>query len=64
MSIQLKVPSIVCEVCADNITKGIKNKIMDAQVTVDIETKIVTVETQASTDKIKDIIFDLGHTLE
>lgn len=64
MNIQLKVPSIVCQVCADNITKAITKTIPNAQVNINLDTKIVTVEGQADETTIKEIILDVGHTLE
>ncbi|MGK7874524.1 MAG: heavy-metal-associated domain-containing protein [Xenococcaceae cyanobacterium] len=64
MTIQLKVPSIACEVCAETITKEIKNHQPEAKVEVDIETKMVTVETEASQESIKQMIEIAGHTVE
>jgi copper chaperone len=64
MNIQLKVPSIVCQVCADNIIKAITNNIPSAQVNINLDTKIVTVKSQADETTIKEIILDAGHTLE
>lgn len=64
MSITLKVPSIACQVCATTITKAIQNSEPDAQVTVDVSNKVVTVETQASEAKIKEIIVNAGHQPE
>lgn len=62
MTIELKVPSIACEGCAETITKAIKNNEPNAEVNVNVNTKIVTVETNASEDKIKLIITEVGHT--
>ena len=56
MSIQLTVSSIACGGCAEAITNAIKNQIPDAQVTVDVSTKLVTVETTASEAEIKNAI--------
>ena len=63
MAIQLKVPSIVCSGCADTITKAIKNYESQADVQVDVEQKIVTVETKASEESIKQVITATGHTV-
>ncbi len=63
MTIQFKVPSIACEVCANTITKAIQNQQADAQVTVDIANKIVTVETGASEEVIKKLIEGAGHNI-
>ena len=61
---QLKVPSIACGGCADTITKAIKNYESDADVQVEVEQKIVTVETKASEESIKQVITAAGHTVE
>jgi copper chaperone len=63
MSITLKVPSIACDVCAETITKAIKNDEPSANVKIDVANKIVTVETEASETKIKDAIISAGHTI-
>ncbi|MEB3342878.1 heavy-metal-associated domain-containing protein [Okeania sp.] len=64
MAMQLKVPSIVCDGCADTITKAIKNQDSGADVQVDMEQKIVTVETKASEESMKQVITAAGHTVE
>jgi copper chaperone len=64
MTIQIKVPGIACEVCAETITKAIQNKKPDAQVSVDVDAKIVTVETQAPESQIKEAILAAGYTFE
>ncbi|MGD1699688.1 heavy-metal-associated domain-containing protein [Dapis sp. BLCC M229] len=64
MTMQLKVPSIACSGCADTITKAIKNLESEADVQVDVEQKIVTVETKASEESIKEVITASGHTVE
>ncbi|MBE9168360.1 heavy-metal-associated domain-containing protein [Pleurocapsales cyanobacterium LEGE 06147] len=64
MAIQLKVPSIVCEGCADTITKEIKTHEPEADVKVDIQAKTVTVNTKASEESIKQMIVAVGHTVD
>lgn len=64
MTIELKVPSIACDVCAETITKAIKNSEPNAQVNVNVDTKMVTVETTISENEIKEIITKAGHSLE
>ena len=64
MTMQIKVSSIACEVCAETITKAIKNSEPNAQVSVDVDTKIVTVETQAPESQIKEAILAAGHSFE
>lgn len=63
MTITLKVPSIACNVCAETITKAIKNEQPSAQVNVDVTGKIVTVETDAPETQIKNAIISAGHTI-
>lgn len=64
MSLQLKVPSIVCEGCAETITKALKNLDPEAKVEVELSTKIVTVEGQSSEPSIKQAITETGHTVD
>lgn len=64
MAMQLKVSSIVCNGCADTITKAIKNLESEAEVQVDMDQKIVTVKTTASEESIKEAIAAAGHTIE
>jgi copper chaperone len=64
MSIAIKVPSIACEGCAETITKAIQSQVSDAKITVDVSTKIVTVDSKISDSKIREIIIDTGHTPE
>jgi copper chaperone len=64
MSLQLKVPSIVCEGCAETITKAIKSVDANAQVDVDISAKTVKVDGTQSEDSIKQAIAATGHTVE
>jgi copper chaperone len=60
-TLTLNVPSIACEVCANTITKAIQIQQPDAQVTVDVVNKIVTVETNASVGEIEQVIAQAGH---
>lgn len=64
MTLKLNVPSIVCEGCAETITKAIKNHESEAKVDVDIENKTVTVDTEASRESIAQVITAVGHTVE
>ncbi|MDJ0556584.1 MAG: heavy-metal-associated domain-containing protein [Microcoleaceae cyanobacterium MO_207.B10] len=64
MAMQLKVPSIACGGCADTITKAIKTHESEADVQVDVENKLVTVDTKASEESIKQVITAAGHTVE
>ncbi len=62
--ISLKVPSIACDVCAQTITKAIKNSEPQATISVDVANKVVSVETEASVESIKKTIIEAGHTVE
>ena len=64
MSIKINVPSIACEVCAKTITQAIQSQQPEAMVEVDVSNKIVTVETEASVESIKQMIVAAGHTPE
>ncbi|MBD2305234.1 heavy-metal-associated domain-containing protein [Chroococcidiopsis sp. FACHB-1243] len=64
MSLQLKVPSIVCEGCAETITKAVKSVDAEAQVDVDVSAKTVKVEGSQSEESIKQAIAATGHTVE
>lgn len=64
MSLTIKVPSIACEACGKAITKAIQSQEIEAQVSVDVANKIVTIETDVSEEKIRAIITEAGHTPE
>ncbi len=57
------VPSISCDGCAKTITEGILTHESGAKVDVDVKEKIVSVETEASEESIKQIIVAVGHTV-
>ncbi|MDJ0635191.1 MAG: heavy-metal-associated domain-containing protein [Xenococcaceae cyanobacterium MO_188.B29] len=62
--IELKVPSMVCEGCVETVTKAIKTHEPDATVNVDLDSKQVNIDTQASVESIKQIIVATGHEVE
>ncbi len=64
MSVQLKVPSIVCEGCAETITKTLKNLDPESKVAVDLSAKTVIIESNTREDLIKQAITDIGHKVE
>ncbi|PSN19864.1 copper chaperone [filamentous cyanobacterium CCP5] len=64
MTLQLKVPSIVCEGCADTITEAIQSLDSSSKVNVNIETKDVSAETSAAESAIREAIAAKGHTVE
>ena len=59
-----KVPSMACEGCVKTITDSILTHESDAKVEVDLPTKTVTVETEASEESVKQMIVAVGHTVE
>ncbi|GEM_PF-1858256 len=61
---QLKVPSIVCDVCGQTIKSEIEANVPDAKVSVDVAAKIVTVEATAPESTIRKIITAVGHEVE
>ncbi|WP_267383743.1 heavy-metal-associated domain-containing protein [Cyanobacterium sp. uoEpiScrs1] len=64
MSITFRVPSIACEACANTITKAVRNENPEATISIDVSTKIVTVETNVSEETVRKIIEGVGHTVE
>ena len=64
MTMQLNVPSIVCEGCAETITKAIESLDAEAEVKVNLEAKIVTIDSKSSLESIKQAIAARGHTVE
>ncbi|MBH8567067.1 heavy-metal-associated domain-containing protein [Nostoc sp. CENA67] len=64
MLLKVKVPNIACEACGEKITESIHTMEPDAQVNVDVKSKIVTVESQASEESIKQVIVAAGYNIE
>ncbi|MEM6613458.1 MAG: heavy-metal-associated domain-containing protein [Cyanobacteria bacterium P01_C01_bin.72] len=64
MIINLKVPSMVCEGCVDIVKKAIATHEPQAKVEIDLESKQVTVDTDASESSIRQIITAAEHTVE
>ncbi|MFN9173376.1 MAG: heavy-metal-associated domain-containing protein [Synechocystis sp.] len=61
MTIQLTVPTIACEACAEAVTKAIHNHDGAAEVSVDVPTKVVTVSSRLSEAELKQSIEAAGH---
>lgn len=55
---------MVCDGCVDIVTKAIKTVDASAKVNVVLETKEVSVESNASLDAIKEAIAAKDHTVE
>ncbi len=64
MTLQLKVPNMACSACGDTITKAIKTIDPIATVQTDPKTKLVEIETQASSEaEISQAITAAGYTV-
>lgn len=61
MKLELSVPTMVCQVCADNITKAISAMDDRAEISIDLPEKKVTVETELSSSSLTQVIVDIGH---
>lgn len=64
MKIELKVPSMVCEGCVETVKDAITTHEPNAKVKIDLDTKEVMVDTEASKESIKQVITAVGHTVE
>ena len=63
MTLQFKVPSIVCDGCAETVTAAITSLDTNAKVEINVETKDVSAETTASEESIRAAIAAKGHTV-
>ncbi|MEL6779872.1 MAG: heavy-metal-associated domain-containing protein [Cyanobacteria bacterium J06597_16] len=61
MTMTLSVPSIKCDGCADTITKEIKVHDTEAKVSVDVEKKVIEVDSNLSESSVKQAIAAVGH---
>lgn len=64
MTINLQVPSMVCDGCVTVIKDAITTHEPNAKVEINLDTKQVTVETAASESSIRQVITAAGHTVE
>ncbi len=64
MTIKLKVPSMVCDGCVSTVKDAILTHEPKAKVEIDLDTKQVSVDTDASEASIKQVITAVGHTVE
>lgn len=62
MKFTIQVPTIACEVCGQTITKAIHNQDQGAEVTVDVPTKTVAIDTSLTETELKQVITQAGHT--
>lgn len=63
-SLEMKVPSIVCQGCADAIREVIKTADSEAKVSVDVDRKTVDVETTMSVSSVRQAIASINHQVE
>jgi len=61
MTLTLTVPNMACSACVNNITNAVKTIDAGAIVEADTQTKLVSVETQVSQEKIKDALTEAGY---
>ncbi len=61
MTLTLTVPSIVCDRCVKAVTQAIQGVDAQATVSVDLSTKVVTVETTATIEALTTAIDAAGH---
>ncbi|MEL7522336.1 MAG: heavy-metal-associated domain-containing protein [Cyanobacteria bacterium J06633_1] len=64
MTINLKVPSMVCDGCVDTVKEAIVTHEPQAKVEINLDNKQVAVDTEASESSIRQIITAAGHTVE
>jgi copper chaperone len=64
MTVQLKVPSMVCSSCVNSVTKALNRLEEDAHVNIDLENKIVTMDGKSSEDAMKKAIRAIGHIVD
>lgn len=62
--IVLKVPSMVCDGCVETVSKAIVTEEPEAKVDIDLESKQVKVDTEASESSIRQAIVATGHSVE
>ena len=61
MTLQLTVTKLACSACVNTITKAIQSIDSTAIVQADLNTKLVSIETQISETKIKELIAAIGY---
>lgn len=61
MTINLKVPSMVCDGCVSTVKEAILTHEPEAKVNIDLDTKQVNVDTMASEASIRQAITAVGH---
>ncbi len=62
--LKLNVPDMTCGHCVGTVTKAVKSVDSSAAVTVDLPSKIVTIETTAEAARISQAVETAGYTNE
>ncbi|NWF60336.1 MAG: heavy-metal-associated domain-containing protein [Fischerella sp.] len=63
MTLQLKVPNMACSACGEAIAKAIQAIDPTATVQADPQTKLVSIETQASQAAVQEAITTAGYSV-
>lgn len=61
MTIELTVPTIVCEACAEAVTKAVQGVDAQATVQVDVPSKKVTIASALAEEQLRAAIASAGH---
>lgn len=64
MTINFKVPSMVCDGCVTTVKEAILTHEPNAKVDIDLNSKQVKVDTEASQESIEQVVTAVGHTVE
>lgn len=60
MALEMEVPNMVCNGCVETITEAIKTVDSEAKVNIDLPSKHVSVDTEASLESIEQAITAVG----
>ena len=61
MTLELKIPKLVCSGCVKTVTEAVKSGDTNATLEANVKTKVVSIETQSSETAIKDAIAAVGY---
>lgn len=64
MTVQVKVPSMVCNACVRTLTTVIQAKFPTAQVQTELTQHLVTVDAEITPEQLQTIIIEAGHEVE
>ncbi|NES95230.1 MAG: heavy-metal-associated domain-containing protein [Desertifilum sp. SIO1I2] len=64
MALEMVVPNMVCDGCAEKITEAIKTVDSEAKINIDLPTKHVSVDTEVSLESIEQAITAIGYEVE